>query len=381
MMRRAAGTAPIELAGFLRTTLPLDLGRLSDLDSGRYAAVWMPDHLVSFWPDAIWTPEFTDLAEVSHSPHRYVDALTLAGAVAASTERVQIATSVVDTVRRHPVMIAQSAVTLSHLSGGRFTLGLGSGEQANIEPYGFDFSRAVSRFEESLRVIRLLWAADGPVDFAGEFFRLDGARLDAELFDGTPPPIWIGASGPRMLALTGTHADGWWPTGSDGPEEYAAKLAVIHRAAEAGGRDPAAITPGKMVMCLLGEPDELREVLQRPMIKSLALQLSAESYRRRGFTHPMGEGWRGIQDVHPDHPSRERLVQLFDEVEVEAILASVPHGTPDEVAREVADLHQAGARVVSILDYSGMAGRELAARSAEKVRATEDAVLRLVGAG
>lgn len=117
----------IELAGFLRTTLPLDLSVAPDLDSGRYACVWMPDHLMSFWPDAIWDPEFTDLAETSRSPHRYVDALTLAGALAVSTERVGIATSVIDTVRRHPVMIAQAALTLSHLSGGRFILGLGSG--------------------------------------------------------------------------------------------------------------------------------------------------------------------------------------------------------------------------------------------------------------
>src|SRR5436190_9793468 len=173
---------PIELAGFLRTTLPLDLSRLPDLDSGRYGSVWMPDHLVSFWPDAIWSPEFTDLAEVSHSPHRHLDALTAAGAVAALTERAAIATSVVDTVRRHPVMLAQSAVTLSHLSQGRFILGLGAGERANLAPYGFDVARVVRRFDEAVRVIQLLWGSDGPVDFDGEFFHLDRARLDAELF-------------------------------------------------------------------------------------------------------------------------------------------------------------------------------------------------------
>ena len=248
----------IELAGFLRTTLPLDLSRLADFDSGRYGYVWMPDHLVSFWPDAIWTPEFTDLAEMSHSPHRYLDTFTLAGAVAASTERVRIATSVVDTVRRHPVMIAQAALTLSHLSKGRFILGLGSGEKTNIAPYGFDFSHAVARFEEALQVIRALWDADAPSDFDGRFYRLEHARLDAELYDGRPPPIWIGASGPRMLALAGKYADGWWPTGSDGPAEYATKLAVMTRAAEDAGRDPSSIVPAKMVVCLLSEGDELR---------------------------------------------------------------------------------------------------------------------------
>ena len=369
----------IELAGFLRTTLPLDLSRLTDFDSGRYGSVWLPDHLVSFWPDAIWTPEFTDLAEVSHSPHRYMDALTLAGAVAATTERVRIATSVIDTVRRHPVMIAQAAVTLSHLSKGRFILGLGSGERANIAPYGFDFSRAVARFEEALQVIRALWDTDGPLEFDGRFFHLERARLDAELFDGQAPPIWIGASGPRMLALTGRYADGWWPTGSDGPEEYAAKLDVIKRSAEDAGRDPSSIVPAKMVMCLLGEPDELREMLQRPMVKSLGLQLTADSYRRRGYVHPMGDQWRGIQDLEPESPSRERLIQFFDEVDVDAILAGVPHGTPKDVAQDIAALHDAGARVVSILDYSGMAGQNFAARSAQKVRETEDEVLRLMG--
>ena len=369
----------IELAGFLRTTLPLDVSTIADLDNGPYGSIWMPDHLVSFWPDAIWNPEFTDLAEVAHSPHRYVDALTLAGAVAASTKRIRIATSVIDTVRRHPVMIAQAAITLSHLSQGRFILGLGSGEKANVEPYGFDFSRAVTRFEEALRVIQTLWNADRPVDFEGAFFRLEGARLDAEPHDGQLPPIWIGASGPRMLALAGRHADGWWPTGSDGPEEYAAKLALITRAAEDHGRDPSSIVPAKMVMCLLGEPDELREMLQRPMVKSLALQMTADSYRRRGFSHPMGEAWRGIQDLGPESPSRDRLIRFFAEVDPDAILATIPHGTPRQVAQEIAALHEAGARVVSILDYSGMAGQEFAARSAQKVRETEIEILRLLG--
>jgi phthiodiolone/phenolphthiodiolone dimycocerosates ketoreductase len=367
-----------ELAAFLRTTLPLDLSRLAELDAGRYHSIWLPDHMVSFWPDAIWTPEFTDLAEVSHSPHRHLDALAVAGAVAALTRRAAIATSVVDTVRRHPVLLAQSAITLSHLSGGRFILGLGSGEKENVAPYGFDFARPVSRFEEALRVIRLLWSPDGPVDFDGAFYRLRHARLDAELFDGVAPPIWFGANAPRMLALAGRHADGWWPTGSDGPEEYAAKLAAVRRAAEAAGRDPLAIVPAKMIVCLLGEPDEIREMLGKPLVKSLALQLTADSFRTRGYRHPMGDAWRGIQDIEPDKLTRARLRALFEEVDVDAILSLVPHGTPKEVAREIAALHEVGLRVASILDYSGMAGQQFAARSAHKVRETEDEALRMI---
>ncbi|MFA7513853.1 MAG: LLM class flavin-dependent oxidoreductase [Mycolicibacterium vanbaalenii] len=370
---------PLELAAFVRTTLPLDLSALDALDDGRYQSIWLPDHLVSFWPDSIWSPEFTDLAEVSPSPHRYLDALTLAGAVAARTTRTRIATSVLDTVRRHPVMLSQSALTLSHLSDGRFILGLGAGERENLAPYGFDDHRTVSRFAEALRLIRLLWGADGPIDFAGQHFRLEHARLDAELHHTGPPPVWIGANGPRMLRLVGELGDGWWPTGSAGPETYAGQLARIQEAAEQAGRDPQAITPAKMVVCLIGEPDELREILQRPLVKSLVLQLTADALTAAGHRHPMGEHWRGIQDIDPRALTRDRLLRLFEQVDPAAILSVVPHGTPKQVAAQIAEFGEAGARVVSVLDYSGMAGQAYAAESARKVREVEDILLQLTG--
>jgi phthiodiolone/phenolphthiodiolone dimycocerosates ketoreductase len=116
------------------------------------------------------------------------------------------------------------------------------------------------------------------------------------------------------------------------------------------------------------------------MVKSLGLQLAAESFRRGGFSHPMGDQWRGLQDLEPGFPSRERLLRFLDDVDVDAILAAVPHGTPKEVAQDIACLHEAGLRSVAILDYGGMAGQEFAASSAAKTRATEDEVLRLVGA-
>ena len=166
----------VQPAGYLRTTLPLDLSGLPALDSGRYHSIWMPDHMVSFWPESIWNPEFTDLAKASPSPHRHLDALAVAGAAAVLTKNVPIATSVVDTVRRHPAMLAQTALTLDHLSKGRFILGVGSGETENTVPYGFDFKKPISRFEEALKVIRLLWDSDGPVDFEGQFYKLESTR-------------------------------------------------------------------------------------------------------------------------------------------------------------------------------------------------------------
>jgi phthiodiolone/phenolphthiodiolone dimycocerosates ketoreductase len=370
----------VQPAAYLRTTLPLDLSVLERLDSGRYHSIWLPDHMVSFWPDSIWTPEFTDLATVSKSPHRHLDAMTVAAAAAVLTEKVPLVTSVVDTVRRHPALLAQSALTIDHLAKGRFVLGLGSGETENTVPYGFDFTKPVSRFEEALEVIRLLWDSDGPVDFDGQFYHLHHARLDTEPYEGTPPEIWIGASGPRTLEIVGRYADGWWPTGAWSPDDYAQKLATVRASAERAGRDPMAITPCYIQVCLIGRDDAtLADILDAPLVKAFLLQVSAEVLASRGHEHPMGETWRGYQDIDPATLTRERVVEFLDRVDPESVLAVVPHGTPKQVAQKIKDYVDAGLRVPKILDYGGMAGLSYSAASADNVRDAEDELMRLCG--
>ena len=365
-------------AAFLRTTLPLDLSVLTDLDSGRYHSVWLPDHMVSFWPDSLWTPEFTDLATVSPSPHRHLDGMAVAAAAAVLTTNVCLATSVVDTVRRHPALLAQSALTIDHLSRGRFILGLGSGETENIVPYGFDFAKPVSRFEEALKVIRLLWDSPGPVDFDGQFYRLEHARLDTEPYEGRLPPIWIGASGPRMLEIVGRYADGWWPAGAWTPDHYAEMLSAVRHSAERAGRDPMTITPCFVQVCLIGADDAaIERIVRSPLVASFLLQVPAPVLRRFGFDHPMGEDWAGFHDIDPAALTRERIVEFLDKVDPEAILAVVPHGTPSQVARIIKSYVDAGLRVPKILDYSAMAGLEFSAASATNVRRTEDELLTL----
>ncbi len=336
--------------------------------------------MVSFWPDSIWTPEFTDLAGPSSSPHRHLDGLAVAAAAAVLTEKVPIVSAVVDTVRRHPALLAQTALTIDHLAKGRFILGIGSGESENTLPYGFDFSRPVSRFEEALRVIRLLWESDGPVDFDGQFYSLHHARLDTEPYEGRFPSIWIGASGPRMLEIAGRHADGWWPAGAWSPEHYAEMLSQVRASAEHAGRDPMAITPCFIQVCLIGEDeDALAEILRAPLVKAFLLQVSAETLRGFGFTHPMGEGWRGFQDIDPAVLTRERIIAFVDNVQPEMILAVVPHGTPTGVAKIIKTYVDAGLRVPKILDYAAMAGLKYAESSATNVRVAEDELMRLCG--
>ena len=370
----------VQPAAFLRTSLPLDLSRLDDLDSGRYHSIWLPDHMVSFWPDSIWTPEFTDLASASPSPHRHLDGLAVAAAAAVLTKNVPLVSAVVDTVRRHPAMLAQTALTIDHLAHGRFILGLGSGESENTLPYGFDFARPVSRFEEALTVIRLLWESDGPVDFEGQFYTLRHARLDTEPYQDRLPPIWIGASGPRMLDIAGRYAHGWGPAGAWTPEHYAEMLGAVRTSADRAGRDPMAITPCFIQVCLIGKDDvALADILQAPLVKAFLLQVSAETLHGFGFEHPMGQDWGGFQDIDPAVLPRERIVEFLAKARPEMLLAVVPHGTPKQVAKIIKTFVDAGLRVPKILDYGAMAGLGYAEASAANVRAAEDELLQLCG--
>jgi phthiodiolone/phenolphthiodiolone dimycocerosates ketoreductase len=218
------------------------------------------------------------------------------------------------------------------------------------------------------------------VDFEGQFYQLRHARLDTEPYEGRVPKIWGGASGPRMLEIIGRHCDGWWPAGAYSPEDYAAKLKVVRDSADRAGRDPNAITTAFIWTCLIADNDaELAQILEAPLIKAYVLQIPARIMRQFGYEHPLGEDWRGIQDINPEVLPRERILEMLKKVNVEAILKVVPHGTPQQVARTLKGYVDAGLRVCKILDYGGMAGLSFAARSAQKVREAEDELMRLAG--
>ena len=134
------------------------------------------------------------------------------------------------------------------------------------------------------------------------------------------------------------------------------------------GATPMAITTAFIITCLIGDDDELAEILQAPLIKAFLLQVPAQILRERGFQHPMGENWRGIQDIDPGVLTRDRIVAMLDRVEPGAILSVVPHGTPKQLAKIIKPYCDAGLRVPKLLDYGGMAGLKYSVLSATKVR-------------
>lgn len=164
-----------------------------------FEALWISDH---FHP---W------LAEQGNSPFVW----SVIGALSQATS-LPITTAVTcPTVRIHPAIVAQAAATSAVLTGGRFTLGVGSGEALNEHVLGHGWPSADIRLEmleEAVAVMRELWTGE-IVEHHGEYYDVEHARLYS--LPETPPDVYVSGFGPKAAALAGRIGDGFCCTKPD----------------------------------------------------------------------------------------------------------------------------------------------------------------------
>lgn len=174
--------------------------------------------------------------------------------IAASTQRIGIATRVLGVPYRPPAMVAKMAESLDRFSGGRLVLGLGGGySDAEFRAFGLRVPSPrdkVDGLEEAIRICRGLWS-EPAFSFSGRLYRTEAA--DVEPKPDHRIPIWLGTYGPRALAVTGRLADGWIPSLGSAPFEQATAMRerLLAAAAEAD-RDPAEITCAYNVVVSVG---------------------------------------------------------------------------------------------------------------------------------
>jgi phthiodiolone/phenolphthiodiolone dimycocerosates ketoreductase len=328
-----------------------------------FDAIWWADHLLHWFPISIWTPDLVPQAAAQRSPHIWFDPVPVVAAAAAATRDIRLGIGVTDVVRRHPASLAQTALTLDHLTGGRFLLGVGSGEALNLEPFGVANERPLSRLEEGLEVMRLLMASPDPVDYDGEHFRLRGASLGLRPLGDRPPPLWIAAHRPRGLALAGRRADGWLPLATE-PDEYAGMLARVQEAAAAAGRAEA-LTPGLYARVVVAETrEEAAAAIDGSLLmRFIALTRPAEAFAARGAEHPLGREAFGLTSFMPTAYGRAEALRLAESVPPEVVRDAVIYGTPDEVAQSVGAFVERGARHVQLTNMTPLAAPAMAAAS------------------
>jgi alkanesulfonate monooxygenase SsuD/methylene tetrahydromethanopterin reductase-like flavin-dependent oxidoreductase (luciferase family) len=207
-----------------------------------FDTVWVADELQ--WESDEWD-----------EPIGWWECVALTGAVAASTESVNVGTWVLSALHRNPGLTARIAETLDEISGGRFIFGFGSGHAGRQgEAFGFPSDYTVSRYEEALSIITSLRASgatslDGEYHTAKDLILAPGSRGNRKI------PLLLGGHGPRMMRLAVENADIWsgFATTSSQPEAFADMLASVNEVCGTIGRDPATLE--KSIGVFVAPPD------------------------------------------------------------------------------------------------------------------------------
>jgi len=183
-------------------------------------------------------------------------AFTLAGAVAAATERITLGLGVVNPYTRHPAVLAMETAALAGAAPGRVVLGLGSSNRRWIEEQmGIAFKTPLADLRESVEILRRLLAGER-LDFHGERFHLDKVQL--EFWPKEHVPILLGVKGPRARAMAGEIADGVLGSILTSP-------AHVRRLREAGAHRPGFTVAAYTLLLIDDDSARARDCL-KPML-------------------------------------------------------------------------------------------------------------------
>ncbi|GAB2987445.1 TIGR03854 family LLM class F420-dependent oxidoreductase [Amycolatopsis acidiphila] len=151
----------------------------------------------------------------------------------ARTTRLKVGTSVAVLPGRHPVLVAKQLASLAALTPKRVlpVFGLRPARRSERDLFEVPDGRRADVFDESLRLLRSVLSRES-VDFAGEFFKLDGVRVGPR--PASPLDIWLGGSAPAAFRRIGRYGDGWLGSFLPPADALAAREAIESAAAEAG---------------------------------------------------------------------------------------------------------------------------------------------------
>lgn len=190
------------------------------MDLGLIIGYWPPTGPPPEAPDQIATAERLGFRSVWTSEAYGSDCFTPLAWWGSRTERLQLGTAITQISARTPASTAMTAITMDHLSGGRFILGLGvSGPQVVEGWYSADYAKPLARTREYIDIVRRIVAREEPVDYVGDHYQMPlrgGTGLGKPLKSIVRPrrtdiPIYLGAEGPKNVALAAEICDGWLP--------------------------------------------------------------------------------------------------------------------------------------------------------------------------
>ncbi|MCB1750002.1 MAG: LLM class flavin-dependent oxidoreductase [Gammaproteobacteria bacterium] len=188
--------------------------------------------------DGLWIPERHQRPETW-----WPNATSLLAVLAAVTERVQLASTVIQPTFHHPIHLAESLAAVDNLSRGRLVFGAGVGYHEDyFRCFGVPFDKRGKRFEEVMDCIVGAWTED-EFNYAGEFYHYEGVRLLPHPYQKPRPPIWIGAFAPKAMERA-LNYEGWCLWFPPALDELAPAAQSMRERAAARNKDDFQITIG-----------------------------------------------------------------------------------------------------------------------------------------
>jgi 5,10-methylenetetrahydromethanopterin reductase len=199
------------------------------------------------------------------SETRFVrDAFTVLGAFSQVTSRIRLATAVINPYTRNPALAAVSLATLDQLSNGRAIFGVGAGSAEILKRQGIGLHRPIKAVKEMVNIVDRLLAGER-VTCQGASSTLSDVRLDVKPVR-TKIPVYVGATGPRMLRLAGEVADGVLLNSPTSPEYLERASEMVLGAAKSRGRDLKTVDIAACIECAVSEDSRQAKDLVRPII-------------------------------------------------------------------------------------------------------------------
>jgi F420-dependent oxidoreductase-like protein len=260
------------------------------------------------------------------------DAVSTAAWILARTEKIKAGTAIMQLPARAPTMAAMTAISLDHLSGGRFIVGLGpSGPQVVEGWYGASYDKPLTRMREYIEIMRQVFDRKEPVQYDGVHYQLPyrgvgstglGKPLKSILHCTHPVPIYTATLKPNALAVSAELADGFFPVWMD-PERFDLFEPHLDKgfAVAGGGKSLESYDVAPFVTCVMG--DDL-EQCRMPVKAMLALYVGGMGARGQNFytayATQLGHGDAAIriQDLYLAGKKEEAMAQVPNEL-VDAI--------------------------------------------------------------
>jgi F420-dependent oxidoreductase-like protein len=222
------------------------------------------------------------------------------GYLAARTERMQLGSGIIQVGTRTPVAIAQTAMTLAEMSGGRFILGLGaSGPQVIEGLHGVPFAKPLTRLRETVQVVRQVFAGE-KVSYSGSQYRIplpggESRPMRVSLDPNPDIPIYLATISPRTLELTGEIADGWLGT-SFVPEGAAAYFEPLDAGLAKAGRTRAELDVCQGAEVAFADDEDALRALLASRKKELAFSLGGMGSASTNFYNGAysRQGWAEV---------------------------------------------------------------------------------------